>query len=189
VWEHHAISAFLNRDGNEVALRPTQVGVGREYAPLETSRNGPGVLGESGRVSIVRDPLATEASTIEWDLPRDARLIHLRGRAFLGNPLGAGMALGTYPLRITTVEQAPGLTLAPLPRPTEVGGAPVLPLTEEFSYWIHVPSGSRIRLASTAGSAVIEIEMSAFSLAPGPGSAAARVEAYDASPRSALLSV
>jgi hypothetical protein len=132
----------------------------------EVSSESVKLVGDKVIVSRTRLYGASEAATSRaiWGLDEEPLLLRLRGKAYLHDEQGPVEPSYTRGLTLRIVgSNAPELDLCRSGTPARMTAASVgLPLTERFDYWIVVPAGRQLQLASNAPSAVIEFRLSAY---------------------------
>lgn len=157
----------------------TRFGLGAELALLENRSFGGGVsVADEANVTWVREPLGGEPSGVEWELPGEPCLLHLKGCAYMENPLGVGLTGTALPLSLELIgAHAPKLLFAEAPHATwlnadtrlldsrsipEDTAALLLPLRTHFDYWVYLPKAWGVRVQSEAEAGVLELQAAAY---------------------------
>ncbi|MCS7057484.1 MAG: transcriptional regulator [Meiothermus sp.] len=168
-WMRYGLKAWLGIP-EPLPLSPGQskVARGNELALLEETRFGPGFEVDGRHVRWVRTPSQSGASGIIWAPHEEPSLLHLKGHAYVENPLGVGISGRAAPLVIEIQEprEARVIFLPGVQAGAMADNALILPLSEELDVWFRVPAGASIRLSSNAESALIDIEATSYRIAP-----------------------
>jgi len=179
-WARVALAGWLGNevDGETPTARP--FGMGAELALLESRRFGPGlsVLGET-RFVWVREPNHRVPSGVELELPGEPCLLHIRGQAYLDNPLGVGLSGDAVPLSVDVLgESSSRIVGAGVPRPLRLTPSEMLlPFRERIDCWLYLPEGWGLQVQSKLELGIIDLELSAYRPL-GRSSPSHMVEAY-----------
>ncbi|RDI96742.1 hypothetical protein DV704_01240 [Meiothermus sp. QL-1] len=168
-WTRHGLKAWLGMH-EPLSAEPglSLVPRGAELALLEEARFGPGFEVEGRRVRWVRTPSMGTASGIIWASHDEPSLLHLKGHAYVENPLGVGISGRAAPLMLEIQEprEARVIFLSGVRAGALADNALLLPLPEEVDVWFRVPAGASLRLTSSAESALIDLEAISYRIAP-----------------------
>ncbi|MEJ2665649.1 MAG: hypothetical protein P8Z81_00855 [Deinococcales bacterium] len=140
---------------------PRPVIPGASLALLEQRRIGPGLVGDGVHWRFVRQP-GQAVSSVWFEVPDRARLLHISGRTYVGSPLGVGIEGDGYPLVLELPRGGRAVFLGGLRTAARVDDTLLLPLPEELDEWLLLPQASALQLACRADEAVLEIDVEIF---------------------------
>ncbi len=182
-WTRYGLKAWLGMH-EPLPMGPSlsEVAKGSELALLEEARFGQGFEVDGRHVRWMRTPSQGTASGIIWAAHDEASLLHLKGNAYVENPLGVGISGRAAPLVLEIQEprEARVIFLPGIQAGALADNALLLPLQEELDVWFRVPAGASIRLTSSAESGLIDLEVTSYRVAPPPlAQSAPRVEVFE----------
>ncbi|MCX8088967.1 MAG: transcriptional regulator [Meiothermus ruber] len=182
-WTRYGLKAWLGMN-EALPMKPStsEVAKGSELALLEEARFGQGFEVDGRHVRWARTPSLSTTSGIIWAAHDEASLLHLKGNAYVENPLGVGISGRAAPLMLEIQEprEARVIFLSGIQAGALADNALLLPLQEELDVWFRVPAGASVRLTSSAESGLIDLEVTSYRIAPAAlTQSAAKVEAYE----------
>lgn len=182
-WTRYGLKAWLGMHENlPMAPSTSEAARGSELALLEEARFGQGFEVEGRHVRWMRTPSMSSASGIIWAAHDEPSLLHLKGNAYVENPLGVGISGRAAPLMLEIQEprEARIIFLSGIQAGALADNALLLPLQEELDVWFRVPAGASIRLTSSAESGLIDLEVTSYRVAPPPlAQSAPKVEVFE----------
>ncbi|RIH84497.1 AfsR/SARP family transcriptional regulator [Calidithermus roseus] len=185
-WPQYGLRAFLDMPQPEFAeLTPEELSPGGEIAMLEESRFGLGFDTEGRYLRWNRTPSIVGPSGLEWATFEEPGLLHLKGYAYVENPLGIGVTGTAAPLVLTLRGEREGrVYFLKGAKPVQLDPqTTVLPLLEKLDYWFRVPQGVSVSLHSAAESALLDLEVNAYRISQAPATyEKPRVPVYDLFP-------
>ncbi|AWR87750.1 transcriptional regulator [Meiothermus taiwanensis] len=168
-WTRYGLKAWLGmHETLPMAPSLSEVAKGSELVLLEEARFGQGFEVDGRHVRWMRTPSQSTASGIIWAAHDEASLLHLKGNAYVENPLGVGISGRAAPLVLEIQEprEARAIFLPGIQAGALADNALLLPLQEELDVWFRVPAGASIRLTSSAESGLIDLEVTSYRVAP-----------------------
>ncbi|GIW26841.1 MAG: hypothetical protein KatS3mg070_0204 [Meiothermus sp.] len=182
-WTRYGLKAWLGMN-EALPMKPSisEVAKGSELALLEEARFGQGFEVDGRHVRWARTPSLSTTSGIIWAAHDEASLLHLKGNAYVENPLGVGISGRAAPLMLEIQEprEARVIFLSGIQAGALADNALLLPLQEELDVWFRIPAGASVRLTSSAESGLIDLEVTSYRIAPAAlTQSAAKVEAYE----------
>ncbi len=168
-WTRYGLKAWLGmHEPLPTGPSTSELARGSELALLEEARFGPGFEVEGRHVRWIRTPSQATTSGIIWASHEEPSLLHLQGYAYVENPLGVGISGRAAPLVLEIQEprEARAIFLSGVQAGALADNALLLPMQEELDLWFRVPAGASIRLTSSAESALIDLEVTSYRIAP-----------------------
>jgi hypothetical protein len=163
-WARSALSAWAGSQPLNPLPPSRDLTAGSELILLPDESND-GVEHQGDTLVIKRQPLRAAPCQLGWELPGEAFLLRLRGRGYAANVLEVGLSGCAAPLELGWTRFPARVILARADQASRTEASELLlPLDDEFEYWVRVPGGGRMLICSRAEAALIEFEVTAFRL-------------------------